>query len=64
MDYADRFGAFFPTVTAALPPCWWPCSALASLPVVYLPFVVLSNKARTVIEQEEGEEDIANALKF
>lgn len=51
------------TVTAALPPCWWPCSTLASLPV-YLPFVVLSNKAQTVIEQEESEEDIANALKF
>lgn len=31
---------------------------------VYLPFVVLSNKAQTVIEQEESEEDIANALKF
>ncbi|MDW3283553.1 hypothetical protein NQ232_28025, partial [Escherichia coli] len=28
------------------------------------PFVVLSNKAQTVIEQEESEEDIANALKF
>ncbi|MEG8516436.1 hypothetical protein U4P24_27520, partial [Klebsiella pneumoniae] len=27
-------------------------------------FVVLSNKAQTVIEQEESEEDIANALKF
>ncbi|MFO5532358.1 hypothetical protein ACLBQW_02260, partial [Klebsiella pneumoniae] len=26
--------------------------------------VVLSNKAQTVIEQEESEEDIANALKF
>ncbi len=52
------------TVTAALPPCWWPCSTLASLPRVYLPFVVLSNKAQTVIEQEESEEDIANALKF
>ncbi|MDK5706559.1 hypothetical protein QAA85_28920, partial [Serratia nevei] len=25
---------------------------------------VLSNKAQTVIEQEESEEDIANALKF
>ncbi|MCV6023182.1 hypothetical protein OFO93_42440, partial [Escherichia coli] len=24
----------------------------------------LSNKAQTVIEQEESEEDIANALKF
>ena len=32
--------------------------------LVYLPFVVLSNKAQTVIEQEESEEDIANALKF
>ena len=32
--------------------------------LVYLPFVVISNKAQTTIEQEESEEDIANALKF
>ena len=32
--------------------------------VVYLPFVVIANKAQTVIEEEESEEDIANALKF
>ena len=31
---------------------------------VYLPFVILSNKAQSTIEQEESEEDIANALKF
>ena len=32
--------------------------------VRYAADVVLSNKAQTVIEQEESEEDIANALKF
>ena len=32
--------------------------------VVYLPFVAIANKAQTVIEEEESEEDIANALKF
>ena len=32
--------------------------------LVYLPFVVISNKAQGVIEQKESEEDIANALKF
>lgn len=32
--------------------------------VVYLPFVVIANKAQTVIDEEESEEDIANALKF
>ena len=37
---------------------------LAVSTLVYLPFVVISNKAQGVIEQEESEEDIANALKF
>lgn len=37
---------------------------LAVSTTVYLPFVVISNKAQGVIEQEESEEDIANALKF
>ena len=32
--------------------------------LVYLPFVVVANKAQNVIDQEESEEDIANALKF
>ncbi|SQC93920.1 PTS system N,N'-diacetylchitobiose-specific EIIC component [Cedecea neteri] len=32
--------------------------------MVYMPFVILSNKAQAVIEEEESEEDIANALKF
>ncbi|MDN8600034.1 PTS N,N'-diacetylchitobiose transporter subunit IIC [Citrobacter enshiensis] len=32
--------------------------------LVYLPFVIISNKAQNVIEEEESEEDIANALKF
>ncbi|MDX6022511.1 PTS N,N'-diacetylchitobiose transporter subunit IIC [Scandinavium sp. V105_16] len=43
------------------------CVALFNLGVsvlVYLPFVAVSNKAQAVIEQEESEEDIANALKF
>lgn len=30
----------------------------------YLPFVIISNKAQTVIEEEESEEDIRNALSF
>ncbi|GLR09972.1 PTS N,N'-diacetylchitobiose transporter subunit IIC [Mixta theicola] len=30
----------------------------------YLPFVLISNKANSVIAQEESEEEIANALKF
>lgn len=30
----------------------------------YLPFVIISNKAQTVIEEEESEEDIKNALSF
>ena len=32
--------------------------------LIYLPFVAISNKAQSTIEQEESEEDIANALKF
>ncbi|MCW2258018.1 PTS system cellobiose-specific IIC component [Providencia alcalifaciens] len=32
--------------------------------LVYLPFVVISNKAQNTIDKEESEEDIANALKF
>jgi len=32
--------------------------------LVYLPFVVISNKAQSTLDQEESEEDIANALKF
>lgn len=32
--------------------------------LVYLPFVVISNKAQNTIDKEESEEDIANSLKF
>ncbi|MEZ2586099.1 PTS N,N'-diacetylchitobiose transporter subunit IIC [Kluyvera intermedia] len=32
--------------------------------LVYMPFVIISNKAQAKIEEEESEEDIANALKF
>ncbi|HEX4501345.1 MAG TPA: PTS N,N'-diacetylchitobiose transporter subunit IIC [Scandinavium sp.] len=32
--------------------------------LVYLPFVVIANKAQGIIEEEESEEDIALALKF
>ncbi len=32
--------------------------------LVYMPFVIISNKAQAVIDQEETEEEIANALKF
>ena len=35
---------------------------IASL--IYLPFVVVANKAQNAIDKEESEEDIANALKF
>ncbi|EDF9228066.1 PTS N,N'-diacetylchitobiose transporter subunit IIC [Salmonella enterica] len=37
---------------------------LAVATLIYLPFVVVANKAQNAIEQEESEEDIANALKF
>jgi len=43
------------------------CVALFNLGVstlVYLPFVAVSNKAQAVIDEQESEEDIANALKF
>lgn len=32
--------------------------------LLYLPFVIISNKAQAEIEKEESEEDIADALKF
>jgi PTS system cellobiose-specific IIC component len=32
--------------------------------LVYMPFVILSNKAQAIIEEEESEEDIAASLKF
>lgn len=32
--------------------------------LVYLPFVVISNKAQNTIDKEESEEDITNALRF
>ena len=32
--------------------------------MVYMPFVMISNKAQQTIEEEESEEDIAAALKF
>lgn len=32
--------------------------------VLYMPFVIIANKAQTVIEEEESEADIALALKF
>ncbi|WP_273968075.1 PTS N,N'-diacetylchitobiose transporter subunit IIC [Enterobacter cancerogenus] len=41
--------------------------ALVNLTVatlIYLPFVVIANKAQGIIEEEESEEEIANALKF
>ncbi|WES70266.1 PTS N,N'-diacetylchitobiose transporter subunit IIC [Superficieibacter sp. HKU1] len=37
---------------------------LAVATLFYLPFVIISNKAQTVIEEEESEEDIRNALSF
>ncbi|MBM8438196.1 PTS sugar transporter subunit IIC [Salmonella enterica] len=37
---------------------------LAVATLIYLPFVVVANKAQNAIEQEESGEDIANALKF
>lgn len=41
--------------------------ALVNLTVataMYLPFVIIANKAQTVINEEESEDDIAKALKF
>lgn len=32
--------------------------------LIYLPFVVIANKANSAIAEQESEEDIANALKF
>ena len=52
-------GAFFNTNGSV--------AALLNLGVatlIYLPFVVVANKAQNAIEQEESEEEIANALKF
>ncbi len=43
------------------------CVAIFNLGVatlIYLPFVLVANKAQATIEEEESEEDIANALKF
>lgn len=37
---------------------------LAVATMIYLPFVIIANKAQNVIDEEENEEDIANALKF
>ena len=37
---------------------------LAVATLIYLPFVVIANKAQHEIEEEESEEDIAAALKF
>ncbi|MCS3433398.1 PTS N,N'-diacetylchitobiose transporter subunit IIC [Klebsiella sp. BIGb0407] len=56
-------GAFFNTngsIAALLLALFNLCVAT----LVYLPFVVIANKAQSTIEQEESEEDIANALKF
>ena len=32
--------------------------------LVYLPFVIISNKAQTIANNTESEEEIKNALKF
>jgi len=32
--------------------------------LIYMPFVIISNKAQSAIDQEESEEEIAEALKF
>ncbi len=55
-------GAFFNS-NGVSPHFAWRCSTCVSV-LVYLPFVAVSNKAQAVIEEQESEEDIANALKF
>lgn len=37
---------------------------LAIATLIYLPFVIIANKAQNIIDEDESEEDIANALKF
>ncbi|QNQ21682.1 PTS N,N'-diacetylchitobiose transporter subunit IIC [Kosakonia sp. SMBL-WEM22] len=56
-------GAFFNT-NGSLAALLLALFNLAIATLVYLPFVVIANKAQHAIEQEESEEDIANALKF
>ncbi|MGD8164238.1 PTS N,N'-diacetylchitobiose transporter subunit IIC [Pantoea sp. FN0307] len=56
-------GAFFNTngsIAALLLALFNLCIAT----LIYLPFVVISNKANSAIAQQESEEDIAKALKF
>lgn len=62
-DHAGGSGAFFNTngsVTAFLLAIF----NLGIATLLYMPFVAIANKAATVIDEEESEEDIALALKF
>ena len=62
-DQQGRLGAFFNTngsVAALLVALF----NLGIATLIYLPFVVVANKAQNAIDKEESEEDIANALKF
>ncbi len=52
------------TPTVASPHCWSHSSTFGIATLIYLPFVVVANKAQNAIDKEESEEDIANALKF
>ncbi len=63
VDDANRSGSFFNTngsVAALLVALF----NLGIATLIYLPFVVVANKAQNAIDKEESEEDIANALKF
>ncbi|HHQ5723232.1 TPA: PTS N,N'-diacetylchitobiose transporter subunit IIC [Klebsiella variicola subsp. variicola] len=56
-------GALFNT-NGSIPALLLAVFNLSVATLIYLPFVVVSNKAQSAIEQEESEEDIANALKL
>ncbi len=63
VDHAGGAGAFFNTNGSVAAFCWrYSTSGIATL--LYMPFVAIANKAATVIDEEESEEDIALALKF
>lgn len=56
-------GAFFNS-NGSVPALFLALVNLSVATFIYLPFVVIANKAQSVIEKEESEEEIANALKF
>ncbi len=64
MDYVPTgLGAFFST-NGSIAALLLALFNLVVATLIYMPFVIVANKAQTAIEEEESEEDIANALKF